>query len=111
MRYGDLSRLTGVNILANELDAKRLEILHEAVPFAKRIGALALPNAFDSRSELDEAAQHLALELVVISVRKLDELTAGLAALQSAMRKLPERSYVAERLRLQRRAESPPLRC
>jgi putative ABC transport system substrate-binding protein len=33
--------LTGVNVLSGELDVKRLAILHEAVPAAKRIGALA----------------------------------------------------------------------
>jgi len=79
------SNLTGVNILANELDVKRLEILHQAVPVARRIGALALPEpGFDTRSELETAARRLDLELLVITVRRLDELTAGLDALQSA---------------------------
>jgi putative tryptophan/tyrosine transport system substrate-binding protein len=77
--------LTGVSILASELDAKRLEILHEAVPVAKRIGALALPYAdFDTRPELEAAARQLDLELVVITVRSLDELAGALDALQSA---------------------------
>jgi putative ABC transport system substrate-binding protein len=77
--------LTGVNILAGELDVKRLEILHEAVPAAKRIGALALPDrGFDILPELDAAARQLDLELVVVTVRSLDELTGSLDALQSA---------------------------
>ncbi len=77
--------LTGVNILAGELDAKRLEILHEAVPAAKRIGALALPDrGFDTLPELETAARQLDLELVAISVRGIDELTRGFDALQSA---------------------------
>jgi putative ABC transport system substrate-binding protein len=77
--------LTGVNILAGELDVKRLEILHEAVPAAKRIGALALPDrGFDSLPEFEAAARQLDLELVVITVRSLGELTGGLDALQSA---------------------------
>jgi putative ABC transport system substrate-binding protein len=77
--------LTGVNIPAGELDVKRLEILHEAVPVAKRIAALALPDrGFDSLPELDAAARHLDLELVVITVRSLGEMTGGLDALQSA---------------------------
>jgi putative tryptophan/tyrosine transport system substrate-binding protein len=76
--------LTGVNVLGNELDAKRLEILHEAVPAAKRIGALALPaRAFDTLPELEAAARQLSLELVVITVRSLSELTGSLDALQS----------------------------
>ena len=77
--------LTGVNILAGELNVKRLEILHEAVPAAKRIGALALPDrSFDTLPELEAAARQLDLELVVITVRNRDELTGGLDALQSA---------------------------
>jgi putative tryptophan/tyrosine transport system substrate-binding protein len=77
--------LTGVNALANELDVKRLGILHEAVPAAKRIGVLALPDrAFDTLPELETAARQLDLELVVISIRRTDELAQGLDALQSA---------------------------
>jgi ABC-type uncharacterized transport system substrate-binding protein len=77
--------LTGVNVLSGELDVKRLEILHEAVPVAKRIGALALPDpGFDTRLELEAAARLLDLELLVIRVRRLEELTDGLDALQAA---------------------------
>jgi len=77
--------LTGVNVLAGELDVKRLEILHQAFPVAKRIGALALPDPiFDTRPELETAARQLDLELLVITVRHIEELTAGLDALQSA---------------------------
>jgi putative ABC transport system substrate-binding protein len=77
--------LTGVSVLAGELDVKRLEILHEADPVAKRIGALVLPDpAFDSRPDLDAAARQLDLELLAIRVRRLEELTEGLDALQSA---------------------------
>jgi putative tryptophan/tyrosine transport system substrate-binding protein len=77
--------LTGVNILASELDVKRLEILHEAVPAAKRIGALALPDrGVENLPELETAARQLDLELVVISVRRVDELAGGFDALQSA---------------------------
>jgi putative tryptophan/tyrosine transport system substrate-binding protein len=77
--------LTGVNILAGELDVKRLAILHEAVPAAKRIGALALPaRGFDSLPELETAARQLDLELVEISVHRVDELARGIDGLQSA---------------------------
>ena len=77
--------LTGVNILAGELDVKRLEILHELVPAAKRIGALALPDrGFDTVPELEAAARQLNLELLVISVHQMDELAPALDALQSA---------------------------
>jgi putative ABC transport system substrate-binding protein len=77
--------LTGVNVLSSELDVKRLGILHEAVPTAKRIGVLALPDRpFDTLPELESAARQLDLELVVISIRRTDELAQGLDALQSA---------------------------
>jgi putative ABC transport system substrate-binding protein len=37
---------TGISILASELDAKRLQLLHELVPQAARIGILADPTTF-----------------------------------------------------------------
>jgi putative tryptophan/tyrosine transport system substrate-binding protein len=77
--------LTGVNVLTSELDVKRLGILHEAVPAAKRMGVLALPDrSFDTLPELETAARQLDLELVVISVPRTDELALGLDALQPA---------------------------
>src|SRR6516164_3829907 len=77
--------LTGVNVLTSELDVKRLGFLHEAVPAAKRLGVLALPDcAFDTLPELETAARQLDLELVVNSVRRMDELSQGFEALQSA---------------------------
>jgi putative tryptophan/tyrosine transport system substrate-binding protein len=77
--------LTGVNILTSELDVKRLEILHEVVPAAQRIGILALPDrGFDTLPEVETAARKLKLEGVAISVRRMDELAQGLGALQLA---------------------------
>jgi putative tryptophan/tyrosine transport system substrate-binding protein len=77
--------LTGVNVLSSELDVKRLGILHEAVPAAKRMGVLALPDrSFDTLPELETAARQLDLELVVISAPRTDELALGLDALQPA---------------------------
>ena len=76
--------VTGVNILAGELDAKRLEILHEAFPAAKRIAALALPDRLDTLLELETAAHQLNVELLVVTVRRAEELNGSLDALQSA---------------------------
>ena len=76
--------VTGVNILAGELDAKRLEILHEAFPAAKRIAALALPDRLDTLPELEMAAHQLNVELLVVTVRRAEELSGSFDALQSA---------------------------
>jgi putative tryptophan/tyrosine transport system substrate-binding protein len=78
------SNLTGVNLLAGELDAKRLEILHEAAAAARRMGALPLPHpGFDSEPELDVASRDLHLDLVMVKVWRIEELTHGLDMLES----------------------------
>ena len=76
--------LTGISLLTSELDLKRLELLQEAVPAAKRIGVLADPATKPSRTQFDEAAHKLSLELVVVDVRNREELAQGLDALGSA---------------------------
>src|SRR5215831_3717059 len=43
---------TGVSILASELDVKRLEILHEYVPQARRIAVLADPTTISTRAQV-----------------------------------------------------------
>src|SRR5712692_2531013 len=50
---------TGVSILATELDVKRLELLHEAVPQASPIGILADPSTISTRAVLEAAASRL----------------------------------------------------
>jgi putative ABC transport system substrate-binding protein len=75
---------TGVSIFASELDVKRRELLHEAVPTGKRIGVLADSTTVFTLPQLDTAARSLALELVVVSVRNREELSRGLDALEAA---------------------------
>jgi putative ABC transport system substrate-binding protein len=78
---------TGVNVISSELDAKRLEVLHEAVPAARRIGVLADPTLFiasSTQSQLDAAAHALNLELVVVNARNNEEVIHGLDALKLA---------------------------
>jgi putative ABC transport system substrate-binding protein len=55
--------ITGVSIFGSELDVKRLELLHEAVPAAKRIGVLADPTG--SRGRIEDAGRSLHLELAL----------------------------------------------
>ena len=72
---------TGVSILASELDVKRLEILHEYVPQARRIAALADPTTISTRTRLASAARDLGLELVWFEAQSPDETSRALAAI------------------------------
>jgi putative ABC transport system substrate-binding protein len=60
---------TGANILAAEMDAKRLELLHEMMPNASHVGVLLNPN-FPAYSEqlndLQHAARIASLEVEVL---------------------------------------------
>jgi putative ABC transport system substrate-binding protein len=76
--------VTGVNLLAPALNAKRLELLHEVVPQARVIAMLvnprarnAVPNADASRT----AASALGKELVVLNASTDEEIAAAFADL------------------------------
>src|SRR6478736_4606976 len=59
--------VTGVVILGPELDGKRLELLHEAVPGARRIAGLFVPGTpgrDQSEREMRDAADKLGVELL-----------------------------------------------
>jgi putative tryptophan/tyrosine transport system substrate-binding protein len=72
--------MTGVGIFAAQLDAKRLEILHELVPTARRIGVLADPTQA-GRAQVEAMGQALGLELVTREARRAEEIVAALDAL------------------------------
>jgi putative ABC transport system substrate-binding protein len=60
--------VTGIAALTAEMDAKRLELLHEMVPKTARIGALVNPNRPDSDAQVRDvqtAAQTIGQQLVV----------------------------------------------
>ena len=65
---------TGLSILATELDVKRLELLHEAVPQASRIGILADLSTISTRAPLEAAARRLGVGLVIQTVGRVDEV-------------------------------------
>ena len=65
---------TGLSILTSELDVKRLELLHEAVPQATRIGILEDRSTVQTRSRLEEAAPRLGVELVIADFGSFDEV-------------------------------------
>lgn len=66
--------ITGVSILASELDAKRLEVLRDVVPSARRIGVLRDPSTTDSMPAVAAAGRALGVELVVSAAQKRDEI-------------------------------------
>jgi putative ABC transport system substrate-binding protein len=62
---------TGINPMMNEVEGKRLSLLHELVPDASRIGVLFNPNSPDASTHLTDieaAGQSLGLDLVIIKV-------------------------------------------
>ena len=75
---------TGVSILASELDVKRLELLHEFVPQARRIAVLADTTTISTRAQLASAAHDLDLELVWFGADRPEELSRALDALTAA---------------------------
>ena len=77
--------ITGVVILARELEVKRLSILHEAMPDARRVAAL-VPVAGNIFSEIEmrAAAGRLGIELLIYKVAKPDDYSGAFAAMRSA---------------------------
>jgi putative tryptophan/tyrosine transport system substrate-binding protein len=65
---------TGISIFASELDVKRLELLHEAVPQAARIGILADTSTISTRPQLEMVAGRLGIDLVIRSGATPDEV-------------------------------------
>lgn len=77
--------LTGINLFANELEAKRLDLLHQLVPKAVRVAVLV--NSADARytettlREVGAAANKMGLQIRVLrasSAREIAEVFAGM---------------------------------
>src|SRR5262245_18405468 len=75
---------TGVSILASELDVKRLEVLHEFVPQARRIAVLADTTTISTRTQLASAARDLGVELLVFEIQNSAEIGGALDAIARA---------------------------
>jgi putative ABC transport system substrate-binding protein len=75
---------TGISILASELDVKRLQMLHELVPQAARIGILADPTTISTRPQLEAAASALGIELTTALATNPDEIGTALDHLAGA---------------------------
>jgi putative tryptophan/tyrosine transport system substrate-binding protein len=75
--------LTGVTSLVGELSAKRLQMLHEAVPSADAIAGLIDPtNLSNEASQLASAARRLGVRLVVVNATRAGELESAFAKLK-----------------------------
>ena len=83
------SNVTGVSFLSTTIMAKRLELLHEAVPSASAIAALINPtnaNAQIDQAQLEKAAHDLDLELQILNASKeaeIDEAFSSLAQISA----------------------------
>src|SRR5207248_9622326 len=72
--------VTGVSLLSAFLGAKRVELLHELAPAAKRIGLIMNPNNPNSDSEQKDAeagAAKLGIETITVKARNEAEINAA----------------------------------
>ena len=75
--------VTGVAIFAFQLAVKRLELLHEALPNAKRIGMLADPDQTTMSDVLDLAARDLGNEIVLFTARSNEDVTDAIDTMKA----------------------------
>jgi putative ABC transport system substrate-binding protein len=73
--------LTGINMLENELESKRLQFLHQLVPQARRIVVLVNPASVNNMEttlrDVEVAARTIGLELVVLKANTAREIEEG----------------------------------
>jgi putative ABC transport system substrate-binding protein len=84
LRRMRFNNMTGVSILSAELNIKRLELLHEFVPHAKRVAILADPNVAPRISDIKDAARTMGVEPVFFDARSRDEVAHALDAMSGA---------------------------
>jgi putative tryptophan/tyrosine transport system substrate-binding protein len=75
--------LTGINMLANELEAKRLQLLHQLVPQAQRIAVLVNPDSMiyteTTLRDVEAAARTIGLQLQVLKANTAREIEEAFA--------------------------------
>ena len=76
---------TGINFFVNEIDAKRLGLMHELLPTAKHFAVLVNPadatSATVTSKALKEAASTLGLDMVLFNASTPAEIDAAFAAI------------------------------
>jgi len=78
---------TGINFFSGELVAKRLELLRELVPGAKRVAVLVNPTARAAETTVRDAelaARTMGLQIQVLNAISSQEINAALASLARA---------------------------
>jgi putative ABC transport system substrate-binding protein len=77
---------TGISLLSPELDGKRLDILMEAVPMARRIAVMADSNVTSPRhlQILKDAARARGVELEVVGVARFEEVVPAITAAKAS---------------------------
>src|SRR5215470_4554827 len=86
--------LTGINFFSCELAAKRIELLHEMVPAAARVGVLGdptFPLTESSVRDAETAARTMGLQVKVLSASTSREINAAFA---NFVREWPDVLYV-----------------
>jgi putative ABC transport system substrate-binding protein len=90
------SNATGINVFSQEVNAKRLALLHELVPKGVRVAVLLNPaNASNTGStlrEVQEGARALGLQIHVLNATTIGEIDAVFATLA---RERPDALFVA----------------
>jgi putative tryptophan/tyrosine transport system substrate-binding protein len=76
--------ITGVGLMTSQLDAKRLEVLHELLPTAKRIGVLIDPTQKLGLRQIEALGRDLGLELIAKEVPNADRVGQAIDALTAA---------------------------
>jgi putative ABC transport system substrate-binding protein len=78
--------ITGITILAPELDRKRLEILLELVPYARHVAALADPDTTPPQQlqVLEEDARSRNIELSIQRAKTREEIVPAIEAARAA---------------------------
>jgi putative ABC transport system substrate-binding protein len=78
--------VTGIVMLAPELDGKRVHVLHEAVPVARRIATLTRSVTLESSSlaEIHKVAAQTGLDLVPFAAATPQDFSAAFAAMREA---------------------------
>jgi len=81
------ANVTGVVIFAEELDGKRLDLLHDAVPTAQRVAALLLPSLSYKQTietKIRSVAASRGIDLRIFEAESADDYSLAFAEMRSA---------------------------